>query len=185
MLNEATIKGELNAIRNVELMKFQDILDLPATNLFESITDNAFYTPHQLLTIGGRPDVGKTQMAMHIAKTQLLNDKYVAYFGLEEEAGEIYTSIERFIPVERAEKLLVQDYAYTELNELTGRIRAIYERYNIDFFVIDQLSLIDVDETPDLRAKFDRTQRVLQVLTKELPITILQITQMNRVINRS
>ena len=64
-------------------------------------------------------------MAMHIAKTQLLNDKYVAYFGLEEEAGEIYTSIERFIPVERAEKLLVQDYTYTELNELTGRIRAI------------------------------------------------------------
>lgn len=180
MLNEATIKGELNAIRNVELMKFQDILDLPATNLFESITDNAFYTPHQLLTIGGRPDVGKTQMAMHIAKTQLLNDKYVAYFGLEEEAGEIYTYIEQFIPVERAEKLLVQDYTYTELNELTGRIRAIYERYNIDFFVIDQLSLIDVDDTPDLRAKFDRTQRVLQVLTKELPITILQITQMNR-----
>ena len=48
MLNEATIKGELNAIRNVELMKFQDILDLPATNLFEAITDNAFYTQHQL-----------------------------------------------------------------------------------------------------------------------------------------
>ena len=56
----------------------------------------------------------------------------------------------------------------------------MYERYNIDFFIIDQLSLIDVDDTPDLRAKFDRTQRVLQVLTKELPITILQITQMNR-----
>ncbi|ANU78871.1 DNA helicase [Weissella phage WCP30] len=173
-------RAKLHLERNAAVDLYRLMSDVPAQPLFESIKDNAFYTPHQLITIGARPDVGKTVMAMHIAKTQLLNGHTVAYFGLEEEAGELYLNMDEYVPTERAENFIVRSFEYTEINSFVAEVQFLHKEYEVDFIVLDQLSLLDVDDTPEIRAKFDKVQRRLQVLTKELEITILQITQLGR-----
>lgn len=170
--------GKLHAYRNAALMEYQDMMSQPKRNIFEAITDNAFYTQHQLLTIAGRPDAGKTQIGMHIAKSQLMNDIPVSYIALEEMAGDVYTKLANFAG-DNVKGLLVEGVGMNEVQQIIQKIRRDYE-FGFEFFVLDQLSLVDVDSVPTIREKYDKVQRMLLELVMELPITILQISQLNR-----
>lgn len=171
--------GKLHVRKNNALTEYQSLLAEPKHSIFEAIQDNAWYTKHQLLTIAGRPDAGKTQIGIHIAKSQLMQDIPVTYIALEEVAGEIYTKMDKFIG-DKAEQLSVIGAGNNEIDGIIDIIKKDYEQFGICFFVLDQLSLVDVDSVPTIREKYDKVQRLLLQLVMDYPITILQISQLNR-----
>lgn len=152
---------------------------LPTRNIFSAINYNAFYKQHQILTIAGRPDAGKTQIAMYIAKSQLEQNIPVHYMAFEETRANLYSSFVRSLNPDQLENLKVDGVGDGELEKVLNNIKIGYD-LGYEFFVIDQLSLIDVDTVPTIREKYDKFQRELLKVVMELPITVLQVSQLNR-----
>jgi replicative DNA helicase len=165
--------------------------------------------PQNLITIAGRPGMGKTGLAMTIAlHTAVQRGKTVAIFELEMSAGELADRLaaqqgninlthitdgtltadewDRYtqaIETISASKILINDNADMTLPQLRSWCQKIKLRRGLDLVIVDYLGLMDgVGENRERQVAY--ISRGLKKMAKALDIPVIALQQMNRAIEQ-
>ncbi|MEU2346973.1 replicative DNA helicase [Streptomyces sp. NPDC013082] len=165
--------------------------------------------PKQLIVIGARPAMGKSTLALDIARhAAIVHGKTAAFFSLEmgrdeinqrlfsAEAGvalhhirsgtvtpEDLTSLADHTPAIQQAPLFVDDSADLSMMEIRSRARRIKQTKGLDLLVIDYLQLM---QAGTMRRAESRQQEVsdmsrnLKLLAKELEVPVIALSQLNR-----
>jgi replicative DNA helicase len=165
------------------------------------------FLPGQLVIIGARPSVGKSTLALDVARASAIGAGYpTVFFSLEmgeEELGQKLVSAEGKIPLhiikdsslmaeadwERMAKashkisqapLVVHD-KIMRLSAIRAEIRRLHRSDGVRLVVVDYLQLVDTDGRKENRTQeVGEISRALKLLAKELGITIIALSQLNR-----
>jgi len=167
--------------------------------------------PGNLIIIGARPGVGKTSMALNIARNVVKSDSPVGFISLEMTSLEL---IEKLITMEgkidgsvlkRSEidksvfsnaislkskieqwPLFISDADRNILESLIHRTRMLVSRYKIKLLVIDYLQLIVSGKlTENRNNEISTITRALKQLAQKEKIPIILLSQLNRASNKS
>ncbi|MFJ8856577.1 replicative DNA helicase, partial [Streptomyces sp. NPDC102437] len=165
--------------------------------------------PRQLVVIGARPAIGKSTLALDIARhAAIVHGKTAAFFSLEMSRDEITQrtfSAEARVALHhirsgtvspgdlqrladhtaaiQSAPLLVDDSADLSLMEIRSRARRIKQSRGLDLLVIDYLQLM---QSGGSRRPENRQQEVsdmsrnLKLLAKELGVPVIALSQLNR-----
>lgn len=177
----------------------------PLLNLTNSL--NGGFRKPDLIIIGARPSMGKTQIALQIAKSASEYNHHVGFFSIEMTTVQL---INRFLLEDgriKTENLLsgkmsteeweaadqqaanlynlpihfVDHYSIRFINNIKSESRRLKRSGKLDILIIDYLGLIQT------KMKFERRQRELGYITgelkslaKELDIPIIALSQLSR-----
>jgi replicative DNA helicase len=165
--------------------------------------------PAHLIVLAGRPSMGKTALALDIARNVgLVQNKTVGVFSLEMTKEEVFDrvfgSIANIEPWKLTKGLFTQDEfntlgsAFDRLSDdriyvdddpdrslvtLRSKARRLHMEHKLDLLIIDYLQLIQVPQTT---ARENQTQRMsfisqsVKQLARELQCPILALSQLNR-----
>lgn len=161
----------------------------------------------KLIIIAARPAMGKTTLVISLARNVALDfDKKVAIFTLEMGEDEIWSKLISDITdiqyaklvggkiddsswplVEHAQakledsKIFVDDTAGITLFELRAKARRLKIKHEIDIIFIDYLQLMSGDANSGNREQeISKISRGLKVMSKDLNIPIVCLSQLNR-----
>lgn len=158
-----------------------------------------------LIIVAARPSVGKTSVALDIARSMSYNGAKVAFFSLEMTSAELAQKLllgtDRLTGQDfrgRAEDLawdrieaagneiggidmVIDDNSYT-LNEICAQIVMLHAQGKCSAAFVDYLGLIEVNNDPrtPLAIKIATATRRLKILAKKLQIPIVVLCQLNR-----
>jgi replicative DNA helicase len=165
----------------------------------------------ELITIAGRPGMGKSAFALNLAKNSALEDKSVAYYSLEmsmEQIGMRLLASESninlnqmtcgYLPQEAIDILKEANEKISSLplsinsgknmggitvSIIKSQLKKLQKDYKLDCVVIDYLQLLTTD-TPNNNKVQEITQisRDLKLLALELDIPVLVLSQLNRAV---
>jgi replicative DNA helicase len=173
----------------------------------------AGFQSSDLVILAARPSVGKTSLALDIARHAAVNEKVpVGIFSLEMSAQQI---VDRLLAAEadvdlwrlRTGKLSTEgeDFARIRdaLNKLSGapifidddpssniiqmraKARRLHSEYNLGLLVVDYLQLmIPRRDTDSMVQQMTENSRFLKALARELNIPILAISQLSRAVEQ-
>ena len=160
----------------------------------------------EVCVIGARPNVGKSAIAVQVAREAISNGRNAAVFWLEDtprnfvmryasqdsglsskfaaqapriERGAFEDSIRRL----RASGLFVSDASLNKASAIAAKVRELHARKPIDLLIVDYIQKMRV---PELGAKGIREQEVarccdlLTELAAELNCAVLATAQLNR-----
>lgn len=177
---------------------------------FEALDNKTLgFHPNNLVILAARPGMGKTALAMSMARNAAVNSQMpVAIFSLEMEAVELVTrllSSEAEINSKTLKsgklshqeweqlshkvnnlsqaKIYIDDTPSLTVFQLRAKCRRLVTDHKIKMVVIDYLQLMKVD---DLKGFGSREQEIayisrsLKSLAKELKIPIIALAQLNR-----
>lgn len=156
----------------------------------------------EFIIIGARPGMGKDSLALSLARNALDNSiNKVAYFSLEMNTNQITNrliSMETEISMKKIKSGLLLNsewkYLVNNLNrlmllplyidnsisidifELIEKIKILKEEKNINLFFIDSLQSISFGKNQNVT----QVSKLLKELTRELDITIIATSQLNR-----
>ena len=161
--------------------------------------------PENFLVIASRPGMGKSALAMNIARNVALNDGVVAVFSLEMSQEEI---IQRLIcstaridngllrsgrlgaeqwprVLEAAGKmdqapLYIDDSSYLTVTDVRAKCRRLQRRHALDLVVIDYLQLMQGRSRENRQQEIAEISRGLKNLARELRVPIIALSQLNR-----
>ncbi|HPE87260.1 MAG: replicative DNA helicase [Bacteroidales bacterium] len=160
-----------------------------------------------LIILAARPGMGKTALALTIARNMAVNHKRpVAVFSLEMAAIQLATRLiasESGIPAEKLRKgeltesewqalttnigalaeapLYLDDTPALSIFELRAKCRRLKEQYDIQFAVIDYLQLMTAGmDKGNREQEISTISRSLKALAKELNIPIMALSQLSR-----
>ena len=163
--------------------------------------------PGQMIVIAARPGVGKSTMAIDVARAAALhNNKSTVFFSLEMGSTEIgmrIISAEATLPMNRLKKgdldqsewertidvqqrlgnspLFVDDSPQNTLVEIRSKCRKLKKQYGLDLIVVDYLQLMTTGRKIESRQQeVSEISRSLKLLAKELEIPIIALSQLNR-----
>ncbi|TRV71766.1 replicative DNA helicase [Streptomyces sp. 130] len=165
--------------------------------------------PSQLVVIGARPAVGKSTLALDIARhAAIVHGKTVGFFSLEMGRDEITQrlfsaearvalhhirsgtvtpeDLERLSDHTAAVQdapLLVDDSADLSLMEIRSRARRIKQQRGLDLLVVDYLQLMGSGgsrKAESRQQEVSEMSRNLKLLAKELKIPVIALSQLNR-----
>ena len=163
--------------------------------------------PGQLVIIAARPAVGKSTLALDIARHAAIKKrKNVIFFSLEMSRSEIamrMLSAETQIPLQSMRKgsmgetdwvriadvrskisdapLYIDDSPNLTMVEIRAKSRRIAERIGLDMIVIDYLQLLTSGKKVESRQQeVSEFSRALKLLAKELGVPLIAISQLNR-----
>ena len=170
--------------------------------------DNMFgaFLPGQMVVIAARPSIGKTSLAVSMAKNMSNNGVRVAYISLEMTAfellaklfamdnntsSEIVTNghysreiemyVERFVSKLPNSNIYIDDTP--QLNEVTmyAKLKRMVKMYGIKVAFIDYLGLMDCSQKKSNReSEISHISRKIKGIAKKLQITIIALVQINR-----
>lgn len=174
---------------------------------FERLTiiTRGFQAP-DLIIIGARPGVGKTAMALKIARTAARSGKPGAFFSLEMRTVQLTiraVSAESRIHMDRLQRgqlekghkeilmeksselaklpIYFDDSSSLTLRELGAKLRKLKKENNIQWAIIDYLQLMDGDGSAGNREQeISKISRGLKQLAKRLGIPIFALSQLTR-----
>ncbi|MFJ6022951.1 replicative DNA helicase [Nocardiopsis alba] len=165
------------------------------------------FMPGQLVIIGARPAVGKSTLALDVARANAIGAGIpTAFFSLEmgeEELGQRLISAQGKIPLNiiKDSSLMTEDdwarmgKASTTisgaplivhekimmLSAIRAEIRRLHRTEGVRLVVVDYLQLVDTDGKKENRTQeVGEISRALKLLAKELGITIIALSQLNR-----
>ncbi|WP_017584301.1 replicative DNA helicase [Nocardiopsis valliformis] len=165
------------------------------------------FTPGQLVIIGARPSVGKSTLALDVARANAIGAGHpTAFFSLEmgeEELGQRLISAQGKIPLHiiKDSSLMTEDdwarmgKASLKISEaplivhdkimmlsaIRAEIRRLHRTEGVRLVVVDYLQLVDTDGKKENRTQeVGEISRALKLLAKELGITIIALSQLNR-----
>ncbi|MBS5145951.1 MAG: hypothetical protein KHY89_10735 [Butyricicoccus pullicaecorum] len=189
-------------------VKFLQTLDKPVKYLdwgFDKLNRHVLCSGGEYVVIGARPSVGKTAFALQIG-LHLARKKRVGFFSLETDwkkvAGRMFTA-ESMVPLDKikhheltADEMKSLAMASTEISKkdfhlihaagyTAERIRreTIAGRFEIIF--VDYLQLIcSSNPKHDDFTRVSETSRQLQMLAKELGVTVIALSQLNRNVDK-
>ncbi len=161
-----------------------------------------------LVILAGRPSMGKTSLALSIARNAAMKGKKVAVFSLEMSAEQL---VHRLLAAESGvesrkivrgrvsdeefEKLVITAgelgdvYMYIDdtpslsVMSLRSKARRIYSEYGLDLVVIDYLQLMQGDYRAENRVQeISYISRALKGLAREMNVPVLALSQLSRAV---
>jgi len=146
---------------------------------------NGGFAGGELIIIAGRPGMGKTTLAINIARTGLSVGKRVGFFSIEMSASQI---AKRFLLLEKTFKstdpenyLLDIKAGRTSLSIVSSYLeKAKAHGKNINLIVIDYLQIMDAPGHLRREEQISFLTRSLKQLAAEHNIPIIAISQLNR-----
>lgn len=163
--------------------------------------------PGQMIVVAARPGVGKSTLAIDIARAAALHaQKTTVFFSLEMNKTEIgmrIISAEASLPMGRLKKgdmdqgewekavsvqqrlggapLFVDETPNNTLAEVRAKCRKLKKQQGLDLVVIDYLQLMTTGKKPESRQQeVSEISRTLKLLAKELEVPIIALSQLNR-----
>ena len=129
-----------------------------------------------LNVIAGRPNMGKSSLAVNIAVNVAKKEKVpVLVFSLEMSKEYIYNIIDN-----SDTELLVDDTPSISITEIKKRCGELKTENNIGLVVIDYLQLVSVDNETNRKQELSTISRFLKNLAEELDIPILVTSQLSK-----
>ena len=168
--------------------------------------------PGQLIILAARPAVGKSTLALDIARNaSIKHNKPVIFFSLEMGRGEIamrLLSAESRIYLQTMRKgnlsdndwsriasvrgeinsapLYIDDSPNMTLVEIRAKCRRLAKRVGLEMIVIDYIQLMTSGKKVESRQQeVSEFSRALKLLAKELGVPVIAISQLNRNSERS
>jgi replicative DNA helicase len=163
--------------------------------------------PGQLIILAARPAVGKSTLALDIARTAAIkHNKPVIFFSLEMGRAEIamrLLSAESRIYLQNMRKgdlndndwariasvrgeinsapLYIDDSPNMTLVEIRAKCRRLAKRVGLEMIVIDYIQLMTSGKKVESRQQeVSEFSRALKLLAKELGVPVIAISQLNR-----
>lgn len=161
----------------------------------------------QLVIVGGRASVGKTAVAIGMARHAALEcETAVGIFSLEMPRGDVVKRIlaaEARVPftrlrsgslrddeydrlahaagIVRSAEIIIDDQADLTALELRGRSRRMVERDGVGLVVVDYLQLVHVPGTNGTREQaVSEISRTCKAIARELDIPVVALSQLSR-----
>jgi replicative DNA helicase len=166
------------------------------------------FQPGQLVLIAARPGLGKSTLALDIARASALRSKVpTVFFSLEMSASEIsqrLLSAETSVPLSQIRKakllnadswkrinsvqagigetpLYIDDSPNLTLSEIRAKCRRLKAQRGIKLVIIDYLQLLTSGKKVESRQQeVSEFSRALKLLAKELEVPIVALSQLNR-----
>lgn len=164
------------------------------------------FKPGQLVIVAARPSVGKSSLAQQFALTLAQRGEAAAFFSMEMTGQEL--TMRSVANLGRAPlggllsgkmdqeewscftdgveyvmhlPFYVWDKGRMTLAEVTSKARHLSRKHNIKLLVVDYLQLMEgSDQSKDRRIQLEEITRSLKGLAKQLGITIVLLSQLNR-----
>ena len=181
--------------------------DTHTTGISTGYSEIDYYTgltPSNLIILAARPSMGKTALALNIARS-VANKHAVGMFSLEMSDVELYKrmlSTETDIPLNRIIRGDLADFEWEQLNNantkiidlpiqiddtgaldlfnLRVRARRWKAKYDIQLLIVDYLQLMAGKQNGNREQEISSISRGLKVLAKELNIPVLALSQLSR-----
>lgn len=144
----------------------------------------------ELVLIGGRAGMGKTTVALSIARNVVLKQNIpTVYFSLEMSKFQVLNRINTLSINKVAADLIIDDTPALTVEELSEKCRRLKVERHIGLIIIDYLQLLKCENSDKSRSRWNikqlaRSMWKLKQLAKELHIPILVTTQLFRTIDR-
>ncbi len=162
-----------------------------------------------LIIIAGRPSMGKTSLALNIARNAAIEQgACVALFSLEmfrealvqrllsSESGVNSRRIRLGLNTEDEEKLIMEatgklseasiyidDSPQLSIVEMRSKARRLYYERGVDLIIVDYLQLMDVERRRENRVQeISYISRSLKGLARELNVPVIAISQLSRAV---
>lgn len=170
------------------------------------------WQPTDLVIIGARPSTGKTAFSLQLAINSALHGSPAMFFSLEMGAEALVQRVESNISdvmlkdIRRpavisdslweqyttAEKKLsglpvfIDDTPGLSISEFRAKAKKFHKKHGVKLFIIDYLQLMQGDPNAFNReAEISSISRSLKKVAKELGVTIIALSQLNRVSART
>ena len=171
---------------------------------FDEMT--AGFQPADLIIIAGRPSMGKSSLAISIARNVALKEKKgVGIFSLEMTkeqllerllCGEAKVDLHRlrsgYLPAERwrgiveaagklaKSRIVIDDTPGISIMELKARARRMKAEYDLDLLIVDYLQLVEATGRDVREQEVAFICRALKGLARELNIPVIAVSQLSR-----
>ncbi|MCK0114313.1 replicative DNA helicase [Ornithinimicrobium sp. F0845] len=163
--------------------------------------------PGQMVIVAARPAVGKSTLALDIARAAAIKHELATVvFSLEMSRTEItmrLLSAESEIPLQSMRKGTMRDQDWAKIAETQGRIhgaplfiddspnmslmeirakcRRLKQRHNLKLVIVDYLQLMSSGKRVESRQQeVAEFSRALKLLAKELEVPVIALSQLNR-----
>ncbi len=161
-----------------------------------------------LIILAARPSMGKTALALNIARNISVDfQRPVAFFSLEMSSVQLVTrliSSETYLPAEKLRKGDLADYEWQQLNsrisplvkaklyiddtpqlsifELRAKCRRLKQQHDIQMVFVDYLQLMTAgnENRGNREQEISNISRSLKSLAKELDVPVLALSQLSR-----
>lgn len=159
--------------------------------------------------LAARPAMGKTALALNIARNIALNQKVVAIFSLEMSKEEIAMRLFSSEAMVNAKdlrnpklfdkhenklstalmklnqncKLFIDDKAGTTVLDIISRCRQLKMQYGLDCIIIDYLQLMSGSRrssSENRQQEISEISRALKVMAKDLEVPVIALSQLSR-----
>jgi len=210
---KAAIKRTLNYL--IEIQERNERGETVAIPTGLNALDSAFnggWTAPDLVIIGGRPSMGKTQFALHFARTAAAHSKHCLFISIEMTVEQLIMRIltederlnlydmkkgqlntehwkaidEKTRELENSTLYIADDYNVRNLSEIKSNARKLHRNERLDLLIIDYLQLIKTNQafgTRDIEIGYITGE--LKNLAKELNIPVILLSQLSRPIKGS
>ena len=197
-----------DAVREMELAHRSEggMLGVP-TGFAELDEKTNGFAPGQMIIIAARPAMGKSTLALDVARHAALHaNATTVFFSLEMGRSEIATRLlaaEATIPMQALRKGNLEQRDWTKLASTTNRVneaplfiddspnltlveirakcRRLKQRHNLKLVVIDYLQLLSSGKRVESRQQeVSEFSRALKLLAKELEVPVVALSQLNR-----
>lgn len=165
------------------------------------------FAPGQMVIIAARPAMGKSTLALDVARSASVHaGATTVFFSLEMGRTEIATRLlaaEASIPMQELRKgnleprdwtkiaattnrineapLFIDDSPNLTLVEIRAKCRRLKQRHNLKMVVIDYLQLLSSGKKAESRQQeVSEFSRALKLLSKELEVPVVALSQLNR-----
>lgn len=189
-----------------ELLKKEDSVGLK-TGINGLDDHTGGFLPSDLIVIAGRPSMGKTAIAIHMAMTMAKKDKHILIFSLEMSALQLGNRMllnDSDIPIKAFKEGALLNSEEHQMNESCERIanRSItiadqaalnmfhirnialrqHRKVGVDAIFIDYLQLIKAgpDQDNNRHQELSDITKAIKSLAKELNVPIVLLSQLNR-----
>jgi replicative DNA helicase len=198
----------LEKIADIQIKREKGLNTSITTGLKElDLSLNGGWTAPDLIIIGGRPSMGKTQLAIHFAKMAglsgndcffvsiemtiqqlvmrlLTEDERISFYSMK--TGQLTNEEWKFIDEMAARissmKIIIEDSnSISDIQTIKSRARKLHRQGKLKLMIIDYLQLIRTNKifsTRDLEVGY--ITRELKSLAKELNIPIILLAQLSR-----
>ena len=163
--------------------------------------------PGQMIVVAARPAMGKSTMALDIARSaSIKNNMTSAIFSLEMSANEIVMRMlaaEAAVPLQKLRQgplddrdwtklaatmatlseapMFIDDSPNMSLMEIRAKCRRLKQRHDLKLVVIDYLQLMSSGKRVESRQQeVSEFSRAIKLLAKELEVPVIAVSQLNR-----